>query len=148
MKDRLFECHTPRMAYKYRKYRYNLFIYLFQTQSFLLPIYWSSLPYHYLWLLFLGSRLSIKCTESNKDTVTYLTIMILVTRGTYFKHLMDLKSANWILLFNLRRKAIIILLSPWIYAEKPIQPWSLFCFWKTGFQQNLDEVQKESWDKF
>lgn len=45
--------------------------------------------------------------QSNKNAMTDLTIILLFSWGAYFKHLMGLKSAIWILLSNFRRKAMI-----------------------------------------
>lgn len=45
--------------------------------------------------------------QSNKKTMTDLTIILLFSWGAYFKHLMGLKSAIWSLLSNFREKAMI-----------------------------------------
>lgn len=45
--------------------------------------------------------------QSNKKAMTDLTIILLFSWGAYFKHLMGLKSAMWILLSNFREKAMI-----------------------------------------
>lgn len=45
--------------------------------------------------------------QSNKKAMTDLTIILLFSWGAYFKHLMGLKSAIWILLSNFREKAMI-----------------------------------------
>lgn len=54
------------------------------------------------------SRLQLSSVpQSNKKAMTDLTTILLFSWGAYFKHLMGLKSAIWILLSNFREKAMI-----------------------------------------